>query len=74
MEVEWREEHEDALLHEVLLCLKALSTTALALQHLDRIQVTLFPALLHDQTPTRDPTEQEHVPCCNSCCPLVHKV
>ncbi|KAL5329188.1 hypothetical protein ACEPPN_002698 [Leptodophora sp. 'Broadleaf-Isolate-01'] len=47
MEVEWREEHEDALLHEVLLCLKALSTTALALHHLDKIQHTLFPALLH---------------------------
>ncbi|QSZ35040.1 hypothetical protein DSL72_007903 [Monilinia vaccinii-corymbosi] len=47
MEVEWREEHEDALLHEVLLCLKALSTTALALQHLNIIQKTLFPALLH---------------------------
>ncbi|APA07906.1 hypothetical protein SS1G_00479 [Sclerotinia sclerotiorum 1980 UF-70] len=47
MEVEWREEHEDALLHEVLLCLKALSTTALALQHLNIIQKTLFPALIH---------------------------
>ncbi|EKD20417.1 uncharacterized protein L3040_004296 [Drepanopeziza brunnea f. sp. 'multigermtubi'] len=47
MEVEWREEHEDALLHEVLLCLKALSTTALALHHLEKIQHTLFPALLH---------------------------
>ncbi|CAG8952626.1 hypothetical protein HYFRA_00009733 [Hymenoscyphus fraxineus] len=47
MEVEWREEHEDALLHEVLLCLKALSTTALALEYLDDIQSTLFPALLH---------------------------
>ncbi|TVY54192.1 GTPase-binding protein rid1 [Lachnellula cervina] len=47
MEVEWREEHEDALLHEVLLCLKALATTALALQLLSKIQVTLFPALLH---------------------------
>ncbi|KAH8668057.1 armadillo-type protein [Tricladium varicosporioides] len=47
MAVEWREEHEDALLHEVLLCLKALATTALALQHLNKIQVTLFPALLH---------------------------
>ncbi|EHK99886.1 putative GTPase-binding protein rid1 [Glarea lozoyensis 74030] len=47
MEVEWREEHEDALLHEVLLCLKALATTALALHHLNKIQVTLFPALLH---------------------------
>lgn len=42
-----REEHEDALLHETLLCLKALATTALALQNLSKIQVTLFPALLH---------------------------
>lgn len=42
-----REEHEDALLHEDLLCLKALCTTALALQYLHSIQATLFPALLH---------------------------
>ena len=42
-----REEHEDTLLHEVLLCLKALSTTAMAMQHLDRTHSTLFPALLH---------------------------
>lgn len=35
------------MLHEVLLCLKALSTTALALQQLNVIQKTLFPALLH---------------------------
>ena len=42
-----REEHEDALLHENLLCLKALCTTALALQYLHSIQATLFPALLH---------------------------
>ncbi|KAI1356190.1 armadillo-type protein [Xylaria sp. FL0043] len=47
MEVEWREEHEDALLHENLLCLKALCTTALALQYLHSIQATLFPVLLH---------------------------
>ncbi|KAH7027890.1 armadillo-type protein [Microdochium trichocladiopsis] len=47
MEVEWREEHEDALLHETLLCLKALCTTALALQYLQTIQGELFPALLH---------------------------
>ncbi|KAK9792181.1 putative Formin GTPase-binding domain-containing protein [Seiridium cardinale] len=47
MEVEWREEHEDALLHENLLCLKALCTTGLALQYLHSIQGTLFPALLH---------------------------
>lgn len=42
-----REEHEDALLHEDLLCLKALCTTALALQYLHEIQGTLFPALIH---------------------------
>ncbi|KAF5024300.1 hypothetical protein F66182_3630 [Fusarium sp. NRRL 66182] len=47
MEVEWREEHEDALLHENLLCLKALSTTARAMQYLDTIQTDLFPKLLH---------------------------
>ncbi|KAI7777697.1 hypothetical protein LA080_003118 [Diaporthe eres] len=46
MAVEWREEHEDALLHENLLCLKALCTTALALQYLHSIQDTLFPALI----------------------------
>ncbi|KAF6830739.1 GTPase binding protein rid1 [Colletotrichum plurivorum] len=45
--VEWREEHEDALLHENLLCLKALCTTALALQYLHSIQADLFPKLLH---------------------------
>src|SRR4051812_18429096 len=42
-----REEHEDALLHENLLCLKALCTTALALQYLHSIHTTLFPALIH---------------------------
>ncbi|KAG9248893.1 armadillo-type protein [Calycina marina] len=47
MAVEWREEHEDALLHETLLCLKALATTALAMEKLNDIQITLFPALLH---------------------------
>ncbi|RKL47710.1 hypothetical protein BFJ72_g1941 [Fusarium proliferatum] len=47
MEVEWREEHEDALLHENLLCLKALSTTARAMQYLHTIQSDLFPKLLH---------------------------
>ena len=35
------------MLHEALLCLKALATTALALQHLNNIQGTLFPALIH---------------------------
>ncbi|RBQ72573.1 hypothetical protein VDGD_01552 [Verticillium dahliae] len=47
LEVEWREEHEDALLHENLLCLKALCTTALALQYLDSIHTDLFPKLIH---------------------------
>ena len=47
MEVEWREEHEDQLLHEALLCLKALCTTALALSHLEAVQSTLFPSLIH---------------------------
>src|SRR6478735_4833534 len=42
-----REEHEDALLHENLLCLKALSTTARAMQYLHSIQKDLFPKLLH---------------------------
>ena len=41
-----REDHEDTLLHETLLCLKALCTTSLALHHLSSIQSTLFPALL----------------------------
>lgn len=43
----YREEHEDALLHEDLLCLKALCTTALALQYVHEIQGTLFPAIIH---------------------------
>ncbi|KAI9829437.1 MAG: hypothetical protein M1826_005619 [Phylliscum demangeonii] len=46
MGIEWREEHEDALLHETLLCLKALCTTALALRELHDVQATLFPALI----------------------------
>lgn len=41
-----REEHEDALLHETLLCLKALCTTSLALHELSTIQSSLFPTLL----------------------------
>lgn len=42
-----REEHEDALLHENLLCLKALSTTARAMEFLHSVQGELFPKLLH---------------------------
>ncbi|KAI5284146.1 hypothetical protein KEM54_001562 [Ascosphaera aggregata] len=44
--VEWREEHEDALLHELLLCLKALSTTSVGLAHLEDVEDKLFPTLL----------------------------
>ncbi|KAI9806111.1 MAG: hypothetical protein M1833_004518 [Piccolia ochrophora] len=46
MALEWREEHEDQLLHEVLLCLKALCTTELALERLNDIESSLFPGLL----------------------------
>ncbi|KAK2736608.1 hypothetical protein FQN57_000725 [Myotisia sp. PD_48] len=44
--VEWREEHEDVLMHEVLLCLKALCTTSSALDQLRSIESDFFPALL----------------------------
>ncbi|GAB1209978.1 hypothetical protein APSETT445_008766 [Aspergillus pseudonomiae] len=46
MKVEWREEHEDNLLHETLLCLKALCTTSIALERLTAIEGEIFPALL----------------------------
>lgn len=41
-----RGEHEDTLLHETLLCLKALCTTSAALKRLTEIESDLFPALL----------------------------
>lgn len=41
-----REDHEDTLLHEALLCLKGLCTTSTALGHLTRLEGELFPALL----------------------------
>ncbi|OQD72892.1 hypothetical protein PENDEC_c018G01448 [Penicillium decumbens] len=41
-----REDHEDTLLHEALLCLKGLCTTSAALAHLTAIEADLFPALL----------------------------
>ncbi|KAG5982229.1 hypothetical protein E4U55_002174 [Claviceps digitariae] len=47
MEIEWREEHEDNLLHENLLCLKGLTTTAKAMEYLHSVQADLFPKLLH---------------------------
>lgn len=46
MEIEWREDHEDTLLHELLRCLKGLCTTATALKQLNEISSTLYPALL----------------------------
>ncbi|KAF2765025.1 hypothetical protein EJ03DRAFT_280965 [Teratosphaeria nubilosa] len=46
MKVEWREEHEDQLLHEALLCLKGLCTTDTAMQELEKVADELFPALL----------------------------
>ena len=44
--IEWREEHEDNLLHETLLCLKGLCTTSLALQRLEQVEHEFLPALL----------------------------
>nr|POE74625.1 gtpase-binding protein rid1 [Quercus suber] len=46
MAVEWREEHEDQLLHETLLCLKGLCTTGSAMIELEKEADSLFPALL----------------------------
>lgn len=46
IKLEWREEHEDNLLHEALLCMKALCTTSLALKRLEEAQDTFFPTLL----------------------------
>ncbi|KEQ75532.1 hypothetical protein M436DRAFT_42025 [Aureobasidium namibiae CBS 147.97] len=46
MQIEWREEHEDQLLHEALLCLKGLCTTEVALKNLAALADALFPKLL----------------------------
>lgn len=46
MQIEWREEHEDQLLHEALLCLKGLCTTEVALKKLAGLADALFPKLL----------------------------
>lgn len=45
-EIEWREEHEDQLLHETLLCLKGLCTTERAMTELEKMADRLFPALI----------------------------
>ncbi len=47
LEVEWREEHEDQLLHETLLCLKGLCTTERAMTELEKVADGLFPALIN---------------------------
>lgn len=44
--VEWREEHEDNILHELLLCLKGQCTASLALQKLAEMGSIIFPRLL----------------------------
>jgi hypothetical protein len=44
--IEWREEHEDQLLHETLLCLKGLCTTERAMGELEQVADGLFPALI----------------------------
>ncbi|TKA72681.1 hypothetical protein B0A55_06280 [Friedmanniomyces simplex] len=46
MGLEWREEHEDQLFHETLLCLKGLCTTERAMEELAKVADELFPALL----------------------------
>lgn len=46
MAMEWREEHEDQLLHETLLCLKGLCTTERAMGELEKVANELFPALM----------------------------
>lgn len=46
MAIEWREDHEDQLLHETLLCMKGLCTTERALAELNEVADELFPALL----------------------------
>jgi hypothetical protein len=46
IKIEWREEHEDNLLHETLLCMKGLCTTSLAIKRLEVVQDEFFPTLL----------------------------
>ncbi|KAF2858293.1 hypothetical protein K470DRAFT_251625 [Piedraia hortae CBS 480.64] len=46
MAIEWREEHEDRLLHETLRCLKGVCTTERAMIELDTVADDIFSALL----------------------------
>jgi len=41
-----REEHDDLLLHEVLLCIKGLCTTQAGLEELAAVAPSIFPQLL----------------------------
>ena len=58
--IEWREEHEDQLLHEALLCLKGLCTTERAMAELEKVADGLFQALtgvMFDFEAKRGPAE-----------------
>jgi hypothetical protein len=58
--IEWREEHEDQLLHEALLCLKGLCTTERAMAELEKVADGLFKALtgvMFDFEAKRGPAE-----------------
>lgn len=44
--VEWREDHEDMLLHELFLCIKAVCTASLGLKQLADMEMAIFPRLL----------------------------
>ncbi|KAK3707901.1 hypothetical protein LTR37_011753 [Vermiconidia calcicola] len=60
MKIEWREEHEDQLLHEALLCLKGLCTTERAMGELEKVADGVFPALvrmLFDHEEKKGPAE-----------------
>jgi len=41
-----RDEHDDVLLHEILLCLKGLCTTQAGLEELAAVAPSIFPQLL----------------------------
>ena len=58
--IEWREEHEDQILHEALLCLKGLCTTERAMEELEKVADGLFKALtgvMFDFEAKRGPAE-----------------
>ena len=67
--IEWRDEKDDAVLHQILLCLKALSTTDVpfhphnpeftkaGLRDLSNHSSTLFPLLINNLFSDKQPTE-----------------